>query len=70
MTSPNRPPLSPAAQAVVDAAEDDCIHPVDRYRIAAAALRAAVEQVDHCRDAADQADRLLDIAAELEGHHG
>jgi hypothetical protein len=37
--------LSPAAQAVLDAVEDDCIHPDDKHRIAAAALRAAVEQV-------------------------
>ena len=37
--------LSPAAQAVLDAVEDDCIHPTDRHRIAAAALRAAAEQV-------------------------
>lgn len=37
--------LSPAAQAVLDAVEDDCIHPVDRHRIAAAALRAAADQV-------------------------
>lgn len=34
-------PLSPAAQAVLDAVEDDCIHPDDKHRIAAAALRAA-----------------------------
>ena len=38
-------PLSPAAQAVLDAVEDDCIHPADRHRIAVAALRAAVDQV-------------------------
>ena len=37
--------LSPAAQAVLDAVEDDCIHPTDRHRIAAAALRAAADQV-------------------------
>ena len=37
--------LSPAAQAVMDAVEDDCIHPTDLHRIAAAALRAAAEQV-------------------------
>lgn len=35
--------LSPAAQAVLDAVEDDCIHPTDLHRIAAAALRAAAE---------------------------
>lgn len=33
--------LSPAAQAVLDAVEDDCIHPTDLHHIAAAALRAA-----------------------------
>ena len=39
------PELSPAAQAVLDAVEDDCIHPDDRHRIAAAALCAAADQV-------------------------
>ena len=43
MTDPT--PLSPAAQAVMDAVEDDCIHPDDKHRIAAAALRAAADQV-------------------------
>jgi len=37
--------LSPQAQAVLDAVEDDCIHPTDLHRIAAAALRAAAEQI-------------------------
>jgi hypothetical protein len=37
--------LSPAAQAVLDAVEDDCIHPTDLHHIAAAALRAAADQV-------------------------
>ena len=37
--------LSPAAQAVLDAVEDDCIHPDDKHRIAAAALRAVADQV-------------------------
>lgn len=37
--------LSPAAQAVLDAVEDDYIHPADRHRIVAAALRAAADQV-------------------------
>ncbi len=36
--------LSPAAQAVLNAVEDDCIHPTDLHRIAAAALRAAADQ--------------------------
>ena len=43
MTNPT--PLSPAAQAVLDAVEDDCIHPDDKHRIAAAALRAAADEV-------------------------
>ena len=37
--------FSPAAQAVLDAVEDDCIHPDDKHRIAAVALRAAADQV-------------------------
>ena len=37
--------LSPQAQAVLDSVEDDCIHPADRHRIAAAALRTAADQV-------------------------
>ncbi len=37
--------LSPAAQAVLDAVEDDCIHPTDLHHIAAAALRAVADQV-------------------------
>jgi hypothetical protein len=37
--------LSPQAQAVLDAVEDDCIHPDDKHRIAAAALRAAADQL-------------------------
>jgi hypothetical protein len=37
--------LSVAAQAVLDAVEDDCIHPSDKHRLAAAALRAAADQV-------------------------
>jgi len=41
----DRTPLSPAAQAVLDAVEDDCIHPDDKHRIAAAALRAAADEV-------------------------
>jgi len=69
--------LSPAAQAVMDAVEDDCIHPTDLHRIAAAALRAAADQVvpiprlpyDSCCDVHAAAIRaeLLAIAAELEG---
>ena len=37
--------LSSAAQAVLDASEDDCIHPTDLHKIVAAALRAAADQV-------------------------
>ena len=78
--------LSPAAQAVLDAVEDDCIHPADRHRIAAAALRAAADQVvpeqaledvpgrfvNGCCHARLQDTRaeLLAIAAELEGGNG
>lgn len=69
--------LSPAAQAVLDAVEDDCIHPDDKHRIAAAAVRAAADQV--VPDGYTQAygccleimgeirEELLAIAAELEG---
>ena len=67
MTNPT--PLSPAAQAVLDAVEDDCIHPDDKHRIAAAALRAAADQVvpESCFES-DDAIRvaLLIIAAELD----
>jgi hypothetical protein len=34
--APGPEPLSPAAQAVMDAVEDDCIHPADLHRTAAA----------------------------------
>ena len=75
-------PLSPAAQAVLDAVEDDCIHPDDKHRIAAAALRAAADQVVpltleeelFCRNHSLSLQKmveirlqLLAIAAELEG---
>jgi hypothetical protein len=75
--------LSPAAQAVMDAVEDDCIHPTDLHRIAAAALRAAADQVapadyasftghvewDKGMETRNDSIRaaLLAIAAELEG---
>jgi hypothetical protein len=68
--------LSPQAQAVLDAVEDDCIHPTDLHHIAAAALRAAADQVvpaprlpyDSCCDVNAAAIRaeLLAIAIELE----
>ena len=56
--------LSPAAQAVLDAVEDDWIHPTDLGRIAAAALRAAADQVVHNRVCRME---LHLIAEELEG---
>jgi hypothetical protein len=72
--------LSSAAQAVLDAAEDDCIHPTDLHKIVAAALRAAADQVAPEPDDIDEGslslaairnrckvrDELLAIAAELE----
>lgn len=54
--------LSPAAKAVLDAVEDDCIHPDDKHRIAAAALRAAAVY-SYCP--VDR-KRLAAIADELE----
>jgi hypothetical protein len=73
--------LSPAAQAVLDAVEDDCIHPTDRHRIAAAALRAAADQVakadplgDTVEDCIRGAERehmrgkFYTLATELETH--
>ena len=75
MTNPTT--LSPAAQAVLDAVEDDCIHPTDLHRIAAAALRAAVDQLlplHACSLTSTRGttrlgmrQKLLTIAAELEG---
>jgi hypothetical protein len=69
--------LSPAAQAVMDAVEDDCIHPTDLHRIAAAALRAAADRTEcligdtpHPKFAEGvlaAGDLLQCIAAELEG---
>ena len=35
--------LSPAAQAVLDAIEDDCIHPVERHRLVRRYLEALDE---------------------------
>ena len=48
--------LSPAAQAVLDAVEDDCIHPDDKHRIAVAALRAAADY-----DPPDNPDAAYDM---------
>lgn len=70
--------LSHQAQAVLDAVEDDCIHPDDRHRIAAAALCAAADQVvpelttpwnstvTPMISARDIRAKFLAIAAELE----
>jgi hypothetical protein len=67
-------PLSPAAQAVLDAVEDDCIHPADRHRIAAAALRVATDEVvpvdRRSRRQCNIRAKLLALAAELEGGDG
>jgi hypothetical protein len=65
--------LSPAAQAVLDAAEDDCIHPTDLHKIVAAALRAAADQVvpgspNMSLSLLLVRHRLHAIAAELEAH--
>ena len=65
MTTPT--PLSPAAQAVLDAVEDDCIHPSDKHRLAAAALRAAAEECQGLPDGSDCTSLLAEIAAELDG---
>jgi hypothetical protein len=63
--------LSPQARAVLDAAEDDCIHPTDLHKIVAAALRAAADQVVPTtvdpRLGTVRSD-LMRIAAELEAH--
>ena len=63
--------LSPAAQAVLDAALQYEINPECYSReIAAAALRAAADQVGYCLDGSAYyviaKDDLLAIAAELE----
>jgi hypothetical protein len=55
--------LSPAAQAVLDAVEDDCIHPADLHRIAAAALRALAVRI---KGADGIRQDVLDIVNELE----
>ena len=82
MTTPNRPPLSPAAQAVLDAANgasswgpDDCIN--DAREIAAAALRALADHQTPAWDGGPLCQwtptphtrqELRNIAEELEGH--
>ncbi len=61
-------PLTPAAQAVLDAVRKICPAPADE--IAAAALRAAADQVidGRCQNESEKRiyDRLHRIAAELE----
>lgn len=80
MSSPNRPPLSPAAQAVLDAYGHEvggsaAITSYERRGIAAA-LRAAAEQGENLYDphegkvAVVRVEQLLAIASELEAHHG
>jgi hypothetical protein len=60
--------LSPAAQTVLDAAMQYEINPECYSReIAAAALRAAADQVHHHWDGMECVDYLCAIAAELEG---
>jgi hypothetical protein len=68
-------PLSPAAQAVLDAANgansygpDDCLN--ESRWIAAAALRAAADHIYHDWSAFNCIDSLYEIAAELEGGNG
>ena len=63
--------LSPTAQAVLDAANgaqsygsDDCLN--ESRWIAAAALRAAADHVDHDWSGFNCVDALCEIAAELE----
>ena len=76
MTSTNRPPLSPAAQAVIDAAYGLPVK--NRQPSIAAALRAAADlersnpwptQIEGA-GARWMRDQLHTIAAELEGHCG
>ena len=55
------PPLSPAAQAISDAYQDNLSSYVETGLIAA--LRAAADQLDH----ADSAHTLYAIATKLEG---
>lgn len=59
-------PLSPAAKAVYNAVREICPAPADE--IAAAALRAAADQVvPHHIESFDVRRRFLTIADELEG---
>ena len=70
MSDTNRTPLSPAAQAVLDAAHEAWVTRDDPKSIAAAALRAAADQTfPDDRDTETELIRsdLLAIATELEG---
>ena len=61
--------LSPAAHAVLDAANGACMYrpdPEDTRRAVAAALRAAADQMSYA-GADEAATWLAQIAAELEG---
>jgi hypothetical protein len=59
-------PLSPAAEAVFTAILNlkDNVNP--RHRIAAAALQAAADHIDHDWSAFNCVDALYEIAAELD----
>jgi 5-deoxy-D-glucuronate isomerase len=63
-------PLSPAAQAVLDAVIAVCPAPADE--IAAVALRAAADQVEHKLRgfSRETCQEIRAIAAELEGSDG
>jgi hypothetical protein len=60
------PDLSPAAQAVIDAAFDPWQSTDTPASIAAAALRAAADHIDHDWSGFNCVDALCEIAAELE----
>lgn len=62
-------PLSPAAQAVLDAAIEAAFSP-DAEAIAAAAPRAAALQIEDAHDGLGCLEILRLIAAELEVRHG
>lgn len=60
------PTPQPAAHAVLDAVEDDCIHPTDLHRIAAAALRAAADEVvPACSTRSDRGTQRMMIRHEF-----
>jgi len=65
-------PLSPAAQAMLDAFLGDCkntgLQMDDLRENVAAALRAVADQVHHHWDGMECVDYLCAIAAELEAH--